>query len=182
MRASRMGDRPKPRPRVLTLDRAFFAGVALVVGLAFWVHGDEPPGLPGEPNLRPYRGAPVLVVYGAPGCATCVRQWQALAPALPEGLTVIHLVARQADDDPRPADAAAARRWAAALGVAPEAVLPAALPKRQLPAVLLRNDRSRWRFEHVGALDARSLAGLQRAIAREGLSPADRDDSNASPP
>ena len=71
MRASRIGERPQPRQRTLVLDWSFGLGLAMVAVLAWWVHGDEPPGLRGEPDLRPFRGEPLLLVYGAPGCATC---------------------------------------------------------------------------------------------------------------
>jgi hypothetical protein len=169
MLRARSDQRPKPRARVLTLDRGFLVGMGLVVALAWWVHGDEPPGLPGEPDLGPYRGAPLLVVYGAPGCMACETQWRALAPTLPAGLQVLHLAAREAVDDARPATAETARRWASTLQVADAAVLPAALPNRALPSLVLRSARGRWRFEQVGALDAKSRERLQQALAFEGL-------------
>ncbi len=154
---------------MLTLDRGFLVGMGLVVALAWWVRGGEPPGLPGEPDLRPYRGAALLVVYGAPGCASCETQWRALAPTLPADLQVVHLAAREAVDDARPATADTARRWAATLQVADSAVLPAHLPQRPLPSLLLRSARGRWRFEHSGELDANAREQLQQALARDGL-------------
>lgn len=152
---------------MLTLDRGFFVGLGLVAALAWWVHGDAPPGLPGEPDLSPFHGAPLLVVYGAPGCEACARQWRDLAPRLPPDLRVLHLAARAAIDDPRPADDGTARRWAATLQVADAAVLPAHLPTRALPAVLLRSARGRWRYEYAGVLDAEAHDRLARAIALE---------------
>ena len=169
MRASRIGERPSPRKRTLTLDAGFFVGLALVGLLAWWVHGDEPPGLPGEPDLRPYRGTPLLLVYGAPGCEACVANWPSLRDDLPRGLRVMHLVARQSDADRRPATAETARRWAAVLGVRGTEVLPAALPTRRLPAFVLRDDRGRWRLEHSGPYDAPARERLRRALALEGL-------------
>ncbi|HAI58519.1 MAG TPA: hypothetical protein DCM32_01390 [Xanthomonadaceae bacterium] len=154
------------RPR---LDAAFLLGVVLMLGLAWWLKGDPPPGLPGEPDLSPYQGAPLLLVYGAPGCAACLVQWRTLEHSLPADLRVLHLAARASKTDTRPADADTARRWAASLGVAPAAVLPADLPQRTLPALVLRDVRGRWRFEHAGALDDAARTRLDRALRSEGV-------------
>lgn len=171
MRGTRSDQRPRPRVRRITLDRGFFVGIGLVALLAWWARGDEPPGLSGEPDFRPYRGTPLLVVYGAPGCVACERQWRALQPTLPEGLGVIHLAARAAIDDPRPATAETVREWAETLQLAENAVLPAHLPQRTLPALILRNAHGRWRFERSGVLDAEGDAALRRALALEGFGP-----------
>ncbi len=170
MRARRVDHRPKPRQRMLTLDRGFLVGIGLVVVLAWWLRGDEPPGLAGEPDLRSFRGAPLLLVYGAPGCSVCERQWRELQPTLPLGLQVLHLAARAGDGDPRPATPEVAQRWARTLQLPTSEVLPAHLPTRRLPALLLRNERGRWRFEHTGRLDAEARQALLRAFEQEGLS------------
>lgn len=167
MRASRIGERPTPRRRTLTLNAGFFVGVGLVVALAWWVHGDEPPGLRGEPDFSPLRGAPFLVVYGAPSCAACVAEWPALRESLPRDLRVVHLLTRDAHG-PLP-DAAAREAWASRLAVPRDAVLPADLVRQRLPAVVLRDARGRWRFEHSGPLDADARARLDRALRLEGV-------------
>lgn len=164
-------ERPRPRVRAPKLDAAFVVGLVLLAALAWWLKGDAPPGLPGEPDLSPHHGAPLLVVYGAPGCAACLAQWRALEHTLPSGLGVLHLAARASKTDTRAADADTARRWAASLGVAPAAVRPAHLPQRTLPALVLRDARGRWRFEHVGPLDDAAKARLDRALRSEGLGP-----------
>ena len=169
MRGARSDQRPRPRVRRITLDRGFFVGMGLVAMLAWWARGDEPPGLAGEPDFSPYRGTPLLVVYGAPGCVACERQWRALEPTLPDGLRVIHLAARAAIDDPRPATAETASEWAETLQLGSDEVLPAHLPQRALPALILRNANGRWRFERSGVLDAEGDAALRRALALEGL-------------
>ncbi len=169
MRASRIGERPKPRKRTLTLNAGFFVGVGLVLALAWWVHGDEPPGLRGEPDFSPLRGAPFLVVYGASSCEACVAQWRALRPSLPRDLRVVHLLTREADGPV--ADDAALAAWAARLRVPPTDVLPADLTRTTLPAVVLRNERARWRFEHAGPWNAEARARLDRALRLEGARP-----------
>lgn len=160
---------------MLTIDRGFFVGMGLVVLLAWWVRGDAPPGLAGEPDLSPFHGAPLLIVYGAPGCEACITQWRELSQELPAGLGVLHLAARSAIDDARPADAATARRWAEALAVPDASVLPADLPARPLPAMVLRSAGGRWRFEQNGVLDAEARARLQRALAMEAKTAAVKD-------
>lgn len=169
MLRTRPSERPRARVRRPRLDAAFLVGLALLVGLAVWLKGEPPPGLPGEPDLAAHRGAPLLVVYGAPGCAACLVQWRGLEAALPQGLGVLHLAARASKTDVRAADADTARRWAASLGVPPGAVQPANLPTRTLPALVLRDARGRWRFEHGGPLDAEARARLDRALRAEGL-------------
>lgn len=181
MRADRIGHRPKPRARTLTLDAGFFVGIGLVAALAWWVRGDVPPGLAGEPDLTPFQGTPLLVVYGAPGCVECERQWRTLEPTLPEGLRVLHLAARAAIDDPRPANEETVRQWAATLGASAGDVLPAHLPQRALPAVVLRSERGRWRFERGGSLGEDGMADLRRAFAREGLADGSRLEEPAAP-
>jgi len=166
MRASRIGERPKPRQRTLTLNAGFFVGVSLVVALAWWVHGDEPPGLRGEPDFSPLRGEPFLVLYGAPSCEACVLQWQALRPTLPTSLRVVHLLAREGAGPV--ADTAAREAWAARLAVPVDTVLPADLVRATLPAVVLRDERARWRFEHAGPWDAAARARFERALRLEG--------------
>ena len=165
MRASRIGERPRPRKRTLTLNAAFFVGMGLVVALAWWVHGDEPPGLRGEPDFSPWRGAPFLVEYGAPSCDACVAQWRTLQPTLPGDLRVVHLLTRDANGSV--ADAAALEDWAARLRVPRASVLPADLTRSTLPAVVLRNGRARWRFEHAGPWDADARARFERALRLE---------------
>lgn len=167
MRASRIGERPKPRARTLTLNASFFIGVGLVVALAWWVHGDEPPGLRGEPDFAPLRGQPFLVVYGAPSCEPCVRQWQALRLTLPGGLRVVHLLTRDASGPA--ASPAALDDWARRLDVPRATVLPSDLVRRTLPVVVLRDERARWRFEQVGPFDAAARARFERALRFEGL-------------
>ena len=169
MRASRIGERPRPRKRTLTLNAGFFVGVGLVLALAWWVHGDEPPGLRGEPDFSPLRGQPFLVVYGAPSCEPCVAQWRELRPTLPGGLRVVHLLTREGAGPV--ADAAALDDWAARLRVPRAAVLPADLTRSTLPAVVLRNERARWRFEHAGPWNAEARARLDRALRLEGALP-----------
>ena len=169
MRASRIGERPRPRKRTLTLNAGFFVGVGLVLALAWWVHGDEPPGLRGEPDFSPLRGQPFLVVYGAPSCEPCVAQWRELRPTLPGGLRVVHLLPREADGPV--AGEAALAAWAARLGVPAASVLPADLTRATLPAVVLRDERARWRFEHAGPWNAEARARLERALRLEGALP-----------
>lgn len=173
MRASRTGERPRPRPRTLTLNAGFFVGVGLVLALAWWIHGDEPPGLRGEPDFAPLRGAPFLIVYGAPSCEPCVESWPALRAELPPGLRVVHLLTRDAPgpgEAPGPlADEAALQRWAQQLNVPRESVLPADLVRTTLPALVLRDERARWRFEHAGPLDAAARQRLERALRFEGI-------------
>lgn len=169
MRASRIGDRPRPRKRELTLNAAFFVGMGLVMALAWWVHGDEPPGLRGEPDFSPLRGQPFLVVYGAPSCEACVAQWRSLRPTLPAGLRVVHLLTRDADGPV--ADTEARLAWASRLDVPADAVLPADLVRGTLPAVVLRDARARWRFEHAGPWDRDARARLDRALRLEGTLP-----------
>lgn len=165
MRASRIGERPRPRKRELTLNAAFFVGIGLVMALAWWVHGDEPPGLRGEPDFSPLRGEPFLVVYGAAGCESCVDEWRALRPTLPRDLRVVHLLTREADGPA--ADAEARLAWASRLEVSADAVLPADLVRATLPAVVLRDARARWRFEHAGPWNADAQARLERALRLE---------------
>jgi len=169
MRASRIGERPKPRKRTLTLNAGFFVGMGLVVALAWWVHGDEPPGLRGEPDFAPLGGAPFLVVYGAPSCDACVAQWRSLRPTLPAGLRVVHLLTREGGGPV--ADVAAREAWARRLAVSTDAVLPADLVRATLPAVVLRDERARWRFEHAGPWTAEAQARLERALRLEGVLP-----------
>ena len=169
MSAAQHDYRPKPRQRFLILDRGFFVGIGLVVALAWWIRGDDPPGLPGEPELSAFQGKPLLVVYGAPGCIACDLQWRALAPTLPEDLQVVHLAARASMEDPRPATPDTVQLWAETLRIPASDVLPAHLPTRPLPALLLRNEHGRWRFEHTGQLDAGAWRGLQRALTIEGF-------------
>lgn len=173
MRASRIGERPRPRRRTLTLNVGFFVGMGLVLALAWWIHGDEPPGLRGEPDFSPLRGDPFLVVYGAPSCDACVDAWPALRDSLPEGLRVVHLLMRDAGPAGGPAgplaDAQALRAWARRLDVPGDAVLPADAVRRTLPTVVLRDARARWRFEHAGTLDAAAQQRLQRALRLEGV-------------
>lgn len=158
---------PAPKRRMLTIDAGFVVGLVLVGLLAWWVRGDAPPGLRGEPDFSPLHGAPFLVVYGAPSCAACPAEWAALRRTLPTGLRVVHLRVREADG-PAP-DADDARAWAEALGVATADVAPADLVRQRLPAVVLRNERARWRFEHTGPMDAKGREGLQRALRMEGI-------------
>jgi hypothetical protein len=169
MRASRIGERPKPRQRTLTLNAGFFVGVGLVLALAWWVHGDEPPGLRGEPDFSPLRGQPFLVVYGAPSCSTCIEEWKALRPTLPSGLRVVHLLTREGTGPV--ADSAALDDWSARLRVPRAAVLPADLTRSTLPAVVLRDERARWRFEHAGPWNAEARTRLERALRLEGALP-----------
>lgn len=169
MRASRIGERPKPRSRTLTLNAGFFVGVGLVLALAWWVHGDEPPGLRGEPDFSPLRGQPFLVVYGALACDACVAQWRALRPTLPDGLRVVHLLTREGTGPV--ADEAALDAWAQRLAVPVDTVLPADLTRTTLPAVVLRDQRARWRFEHAGPWTAEARARLDRALRLEQAQP-----------
>lgn len=165
MGASRIDDRPRPRKRELTLNAAFFVGIGLVMALAWWVHGDDPPGLRGEPDFSPLRGQSFLVVYGAPSCDACVAQWQALQRTLPRDLHVVHLLTRDPSGPlatPEDLD-----RWASRLGVPRAAVLPGDLVRATLPAVVLRDGRARWRFEHAGPWDAEAQARFERALRLE---------------
>ncbi len=184
MRASRIGERPRPRKRTLTLNAGFFVGVGLVLALAWWVHGDEPPGLRGEPDFAPLRGQPFLVVYGAPSCDACVAAWPELRERLPAGLRVVHLLTRDAGPSGGPpgplADARALQAWARRLDVAGDAVLAADLVRARLPAVVLRDERARWRFEQSGRMDDAAHQRLRRALRLEGVGP--DDASRAAPP
>jgi hypothetical protein len=167
VRADRVGERPQPRKRTLTLNAGFFVGVGLVMALAWWIHGDAPPGLRGEPDFTSLRGQPFLVVYGAPSCQPCVDAWPALRERLPKGLRVVHLLTRDAGG-PLP-DATMQAAWAARLGVPRESVLPADLVRQRLPAVVLRDARARWRFEHGGAWTDEAGTRLDHALRLEGV-------------
>jgi hypothetical protein len=50
-------------------------------------------------------------------------------------------------------------------------VLPADLTRATLPAVVLRDERARWRFEHAGPWNAEARARLERALRLEGALP-----------
>lgn len=154
-----------PRPRMLRIDRGFVVGL-LLVGLGFlWLKGDAPPGFPGEPDLARYRGAPLLVVYGAPWCRDCEAEWQRLEAVLPEGLAVVHLVTSTEAGYGHPATAETAAAWAARLGVPPEQVLPADLTAMPLPALSLRDGSGRERLRLSGRADSERLRAEWRRLA-----------------
>jgi hypothetical protein len=154
-----------PRPRMLRIDRGFVVGLLLVGVAFFWLKGESPPGFPGEPDLTRYRGAPLLVVYGAPWCRDCEPEWRRLRTRLPESLAVVHLVTSTEAGYGHPADAATAAAWAARLGVAAEQVLPADLTAMALPAVSLRDHRGRERLRLAGRIDPDRLLAEWRRVA-----------------
>jgi hypothetical protein len=49
--------------------------------------------------------------------------------------------------------------------------LPADLTRTTLPAVVLRDQRARWRFEHAGPWTAEARARLDRALRLEQAQP-----------
>lgn len=174
-------DRAPPSPLQRRFHPTFLFGVATAAAVWWALNGDAPPGLPGEPDLRPYEGAPLLVVYGAPWCRDCAAEWRALEPTLPDGLTVLHLATSTERGRGHPATEATVQAWAATLGVPEASVRPADLTHKHLPALLLRDATGRWRFEHTGRLDRASRAALARALAHEGLD-ASPSPSVPSPP
>lgn len=154
-----------PRPRLLRIDRGFVVGL-LLVGLGFlWLKGGAPPGFPGEPDLARYRGAPLLVVYGAPWCRDCEAEWRRLEAALPEGLAVVHLVTSTEAGYGHPATAESAAAWATRLGVPAEQVLPADLTTMALPALSLRDAGGRERLRLSGRADLERLRAEWRRLA-----------------
>jgi hypothetical protein len=88
---------------------------------------------------------------------------------LPRDLRVVHLLTREGAGPV--ADAGARQAWAARLGVPGASVLPADLTRATLPAVVLRDERARWRFEHAGPWNAEARSRLERALRLEGALP-----------
>jgi len=168
--------------RTLVMDRGLLVGMSMLLLLGWWVHSDTPsdwvPPAPkdyrgaaelvrvkanGESTtFASFRGAPLLVVYGASWCTDCTLQVAEVAKAVPRNLRTIHVVTSAPAGYGRPATREDAAYWARRFGLAPEQVLAADLTAMRLPALMLFDAEGRLLFEHTGLMDA---AGLQTALS-----------------
>jgi thiol-disulfide isomerase/thioredoxin len=178
-----MGRSTEPRMRrTLVLDRGFLVGMSLLLLLGWWVHSDTPAEWT-PPEAAPYRGAanvqrvtangeftalasfrgaPVLVVYGAPWCSDCELQVAEVAQAAPKDLRVVHVVTSAPAGYGHPATRGDAAYWARRFELAPEQVLAADLTAMRLPALMLFDAQGGLLFEHTGLMDS---GALRRALS-----------------
>jgi len=171
--------------RDLTLDRGFLVGMALVVGMVWWVRDGRYEGADSEPPTstasadfggagsllrvradgRPvrfadFRGAPLLVVYGAEWSRDSAAQLAAVRAAAPPGLAVIHVVTSTAQGYGHPATVETAAAWAAHFQLPAADVIAADLSAKTLPAVALFDAQGRLLAERSGLQDEAALRTL----------------------
>jgi hypothetical protein len=168
------------------LDLGFFIGIGCIlvlsVGVSWWRDRDlvasaDPTAYGGAAEVvrhtalgqpvrfADFRGAPLLVVYGADWCADCPAQLAAVRAAAPPTLRVRYVVTSSARGYGHPATPADARAWAERFGLPPTQVLAADLTAKHLPALTVFDREGRIVLDQNGLPDTLALqAALQRAI------------------
>jgi len=177
--------------RDLTLDRGFLVGMALVVGMVWWVRDGRFEGADSKPltstasadyggagdllrvradgssvRFSDFRGAPLLVVYGAEWSRDSAAQLAAVRAAAPPKLVVIHVVTSTSQGYGHPATVETAAAWATLHRLPVADVIAADLSAKTLPAVALFDADGRLLAERTGLQDEAALRMLLERGAR----------------